>query len=223
MTREETKKIIRIMCDSYPNFKPNNVSETIDVWNMMLSEYTYSQISVALKSYILSDTSGFAPSIGQLVGMVHSIEKPQTLNEMEAWAIVSRAIRNSSYHYVEEFLKLPPEIQRAVGTPEQLKIWAMDEDYNETVVMSNFQRSYRAQIVQNANMEKLPQQARTMIESNENQERIAMQDRINSLAISLMEKSRLLASGGGTEERKIDSAVMDSVHAELERIKAMEI
>lgn len=223
MTREETKKIIRIMCDSYPNFKPNNVSETIDVWNMMLSEYTYNQISVALKAYVLSDTSGFAPSIGQLVGMVHSIEKPQSLNEMEAWAIVSKAIRNSSYHYVEEFLKLPSEIQRAVGTPEQLKIWAMDEDYNETVVMSNFQRAYRAQLVQNANMEKLPQQARTMIAANENPERIAMQDRINSLSISLMEKSRLIASSGDTEERSIDSAVIDGVHAELERIKAMEI
>lgn len=223
MEREETKKIIRIMCDSYPNFKPNNVSETIDVWNMMLSEYTYNQISVALKSYVLSDTSGFAPSIGQLVGMVHSIEKPQSLNEMEAWAIVSKAIRNSSYHYVEEFLKLPSEIQRAVGTPEQLKIWAMDEDYNETVVMSNFQRAYRAQLVQNANMEKLPQQARNMIAANENPERIAMQDRINSLSISLMEKSRLIASSGDTEERSIDSAVIDSVHAELERIKAMEI
>lgn len=223
MEREETKKIIRIMCDSYPNFKPNNVSETIDVWNMMLSEYTYNQISVALKSYVLSDTSGFAPSIGQLVGMVHSIEKPQSLNEMEAWAIVSKAIRNSSYHYVEEFLKLPSEIQRAVGTPEQLKIWAMDEDYNETVVMSNFQRAYRAQLVQNANMEKLPQQARNMIAANENPERIAMQDRINSLFISLMEKSRLIASSGDTEERSIDSAVIDSVHAELERIKAMEI
>lgn len=223
MEREETKKIIRIMCDSYPNFKPNNVSETIDVWNMMLSEYTYNQISVALKSYVLSDTSGFAPSIGQLVGMVHSIENPQSLNEMEAWAIVSKAIRNSSYHYVEEFLKLPSEIQRAVGTPEQLKIWAMDEDYNETVVMSNFQRAYRAQLVQNANMEKLPQQARNMIAANENSERIAMQDRINSLSISLMEKSRLIASSGDTEERSIDSAVIDSVHAELERIKAMEI
>ena len=53
MTREETVKIIRIMVDSYPNYKPNNISETVDVWNMMLSEYTYEQISVALKAYIL--------------------------------------------------------------------------------------------------------------------------------------------------------------------------
>ena len=70
---------------------------------MMLSDYTYQQISVALKSYILSDTSGFAPTIGQLVDMVHSVSKPQELNEMEAWSVVSMAIRNSGYRYTEEF------------------------------------------------------------------------------------------------------------------------
>ena len=58
MTREETVKIIRIMCDCYPNYKPNNLSETVDVWNMMLKDCVYEQVSVALKAYIRSDTSG---------------------------------------------------------------------------------------------------------------------------------------------------------------------
>ena len=29
------------MCDCYPNYKPSNLSETVDVWNMMLEEYSY--------------------------------------------------------------------------------------------------------------------------------------------------------------------------------------
>lgn len=223
MTREETKKIIRIMCDSYPNFKPIDLAETIDVWNMMLSEYTYSQISVALKAYVLSDTSGFAPSIGQLVGKIHAISKPQELNEMEAWALVSKAIRNSSYRYVEEFLGLPEEVQRAVGTPEQLRIWATDEDYSETVVMSNFQRSYRSELIRNETMSKLPENMQARISANENPARIAMQNRINSLAGELTEKSRLLSSGADQKEREVNASVMDNVHAELERIKAMDI
>lgn len=57
MTREETVKIIRIMCDCYPNYKPSNLSETIDVWNMMLENCTYEQVSVALKAYVYSDTT----------------------------------------------------------------------------------------------------------------------------------------------------------------------
>ena len=44
-----------------------------------------------------------------------------------------------------EFDKLPPVIQRLVGAPSQLQEWAqMDSDTVNSVVASNFQRSYRA-------------------------------------------------------------------------------
>ena len=165
MTREETVKIIRIMCDSYPNYKPNNLSEMVDVWCMMLEEYTYEQISVALKVYILSDESGFAPSIGQLVGKIHSISSPRELNEMEAWTLVSNAIRNSGYNSVEEFSKLPPIVQKAVGLPGQLRIWALDENYNENVVMSQFMRSYRIETSRKNELQKLPSEARQIIQN----------------------------------------------------------
>lgn len=143
MTREETVKIIRIMVDSYPNYKPNNISETVDVWHMMLSDYDYNLVAMALKAYILSDTNGFAPSIGQLVAKIQTLTKPQELNEMEAWSLVSNAIRNSGYNCEEEYSKLPPLIQKAVGTPSQLRTWAIDENYNEQVVSSNFIKCYK--------------------------------------------------------------------------------
>lgn len=169
MTREETKKIIRIMCDCYPNYKPMDLSETVDVWTMMLSEHTYHQISMALKAYILTDTSGFAPTIGQLVEKAHDISRPNKMSEMEAWAIVSKAIRNGTYHSVDEFVKLPPEIKRAVGTPEQLFVWATDEEYNEQVVSSNFMRSYRQVVAQERDFEKLPSDVRKMVEAASNE------------------------------------------------------
>lgn len=165
MTREETVKIIRIMVDSYPNYKPNNISETVDVWHMMLSEYTYEQISVVLKAYILSDTSGFAPSIGQLVEKIQTITKPQELSEMEAWSLVSKAIRNSGYNSVEEFAKLPPIVQKAIGLPDQLKIWAIDENYNEQVASSNFMRCYRNELARNEELSKMPKEVKTLIDS----------------------------------------------------------
>ena len=56
MTRDEVKKILMIIESAYPNYKPPNKTNAIDVWNLMLEEYTYKQVSVALKSYILSDT-----------------------------------------------------------------------------------------------------------------------------------------------------------------------
>ena len=163
MTREETVKIIRIMVDSYPNYKPNDISETVDVWQMMLSDYDYNIVAMALKAYILSDTSGFAPSIGQLVDKMKSITSPQELNEMEAWSLVCDALQNSGYNYAEEYAKLPPLVQKAVGLPTQLQTWALTENLNKDVVGSNFMRCYRIEVERQNEISKMPQNVREML------------------------------------------------------------
>lgn len=166
MTREETVKIIRIICGSFPNFKPSDLSETVDIWNMMLDEYTYNQIAGALKSYILSDSTGFAPSIGQLIAKVKTIEEPAQLNETEAWGLVSKAIRNGYYGAVEEFSKLPPLVQKAVGTPDNLRNWSQTNlESVETVIQSNFLRAYRVEAQRAAEISKMPSGIKTMIEN----------------------------------------------------------
>lgn len=167
MTREETVKIIRIMVDSYPNYKPNNISETVDVWCMMLDEYTYEQVAMGLKSYILSDKSGFAPAIGQIVDKIKTVSEPEQLSELEAWGLVDKAIRNSGYHAEEEFAKLPPIVQKAVGSPNQLRNWGMtDIDSIETVAQSNFMRTYRAVAKREDEISRMPLQIRQMIQDN---------------------------------------------------------
>ena len=166
MKREETVKIIRIICDCYPNYKPNNLTETVDVWNMMLSDYTYEQISLALKAYILADTNGFAPSIGQLVDRVNSFSQPQELNELEAWSLVYKAIRNSGYNSEYEFSLLPDMVRKAVGTPNQLRTWAMDENFNEQVVSSHFIRCYRSEVARDRDFRKMPANIQSLISNN---------------------------------------------------------
>ena len=126
------------MCDCYPNYKPNNLSETVDVWNMMLENYSYEQVSVALKAYINSDISGFAPSIGQLIGKIQTISQPQELDGMTAWGLVSKALRNGTYGAVEEFNKLPPLVRQAVGMPDNIK----------SLIEKTNANSYKAQIEQ---------------------------------------------------------------------------
>lgn len=170
MTREETVKIIRIMCDCYPNYKPNNLSETVDVWNMMLKDCIYEQVSVALKAYIRSDTSGFAPSIGQLIGKIQTISQPQELDGMTAWGLVSKALRNGTYGAVEEFNKLPPLVRRAVGMPDNLRNWATS-DYQaiETVIQSNFLKNYRTVVARSEELKCMPPEIKSLIEkANEN-------------------------------------------------------
>lgn len=168
MTREETKKIIRIMCATYPNFKPNDLTETIDTWDFLLEEYTYQEISLALKAYIATSTSGFAPSIGQLIEKVRSISCGAELSEMEAWALVSDALRNSSYHAEEEFAKLPEIVQKAVGSPSLLRSWATtDERSIENVVQSNFMRTYRAELSRKREVQTMPKDVLKIMEQRQ--------------------------------------------------------
>lgn len=166
MDREETKKIIRIMCASYPNYKPSDISETIDVWASMLSDYSYEHIAVALKSYIATDTSGFSPSIGQLIQKANSlVKKDGELNEIEAWTLVSKAIRNGYYGAEKEFEKLPPIVQKAVGSPAQLRMWATTDSKSiETVVASNFIKAYKTEVKRAEEYARLPEDVKAIMQ-----------------------------------------------------------
>ena len=77
---------------------------------------------------------------------------------MSAWALVSRALRNGTYGAEEEFNKLPDDVKRAVGSPEQLHNWATtDEKTVETVIQSNFMRTYRTVIERKNQTAMLPE------------------------------------------------------------------
>lgn len=164
MTREETKQILMSMLAAYPNYKPSDKTVAVNLWSEMLSEYSYPQVSAALKAYIRSDTSGFAPSIGQIVDKIQTINSPAALSEMEAWSLVSRALRNGYYHAEEEYAKLPPLVQKAVGAPSQLRNWAVtDIESVENVIQSNFMRTYRAALKYEQEMAKMPAELRKIM------------------------------------------------------------
>lgn len=168
MTVNDARKIIAVMLVSYPNFKPIDTELMATTWADMLNEYSYEQVSVALKCYITTDTSGFAPSIGQLIDKLKTVEQPQELNELQAWGLVRKAINNSGYHSEEEFAKLPPLVQKAVGTPGQLKQWGLsDIESIETVAQSNFMRTYRAVAKREDEVSRMPKEIRQLIQQNE--------------------------------------------------------
>ena len=161
MTREEAKKIVMIVVTTYPNFKPNDLGFMVDVWTDMLSDYTYQEIAISLKSYIKSENGGFAPSIGQLINGLNTIKKiaisEKKMTEQEAWAKVYKAICNSNYNSEKEFNKLDYTIQRAVGNSTILREWAQtDIDSIQNVIASNFMRTFRAIQKQEEEESKIP-------------------------------------------------------------------
>lgn len=157
MTREETKKILAVILVSYPNWKCDNMELALNVWQNFLGDYTYSQVSNALQAFIVTDTSGFAPSIGQIVEKIQNIYDPNVMDEMSAWSLVSKALRNAHYNSQMEFDKLPDTVKRAVGSQSNLHAWSLsDEKGIETVIQSNFLRNYRIEVKRERDFKKLP-------------------------------------------------------------------
>lgn len=163
MTIKESRKIIAVMMAAYPNYKPIDTELAAKTWADVMEEYTYEQVDMALRLYVKSDISGFAPAPGQIIDKIYNLTNPTELNEMEAWSLVQKAICNSAYNSVEEFKKLPSLVQKAVGLPDSLRQWAMVEDLNKEVVMSNFQRAYKIELQRAKELQKMPQPVKDMI------------------------------------------------------------
>lgn len=176
MTREETKELLMTIRAIYPNFnvKPEEMTPTINAWSIMLEDYQADSIRAALKIFVKTNSTGFAPSVSQLISSMYAPKTNNQLSEGEAWALVKEAIRDGNYASEEKFNELPPLVQRAVGTPNMIHYWAgCDADDVNTVIMSNFQRTYRALLTKQEFNDKIPPQlantasGERMIEAND--------------------------------------------------------
>ena len=176
MTRDEIKEMLMVIQAAYPNYKPQDKTVAVNTWYMMLKDYEKEVVEAALKIYIASDTSGFAPAIGQLIDKINTVTAPPELNSMTAWGLVSKALRNGCYGAEQEFEKLPMTVKRAVGSPDNLRHWAQSDSKSiETVIQSNFIRSYEAEVRRKNEAAKTPKDVRALIDEISNQKLIGME------------------------------------------------
>ena len=164
MTEKEVRQLLAMTQAVYPNYNPPSREAAVNAWLMCLSEYDNNVVMAAFKAYMTTNTSGFAPVPGQLVEILQTLTQPSELNELEAWSLVRKALSDSSYNSVERFQELPPIVQKAVGTPQQLKIWACDSEFNENVVSSNFIKTYRTEVKRATELNKMSSDVRKLIE-----------------------------------------------------------
>ena len=138
--------------------------QVIDLWQEMFAQDNVADVAKAVKALIATRSEGYPPTIGEVRAHIVKVTQPQGLTPEEAWAKVYKAICRSSYYAREEFAKLPIECQRVVGSPEQLKAWAnVDAQTTETVIASNFMKSYRARATQTEFEAKLPADLKQLI------------------------------------------------------------
>lgn len=185
MTRQETGIIMNILTTAYPRFYSGQDApdprKTMSLWAEMFRDDPVELVAAAVKALIATDEKGFPPHIGAVKASMRKLVQPDEMTEMEAWRIVRQAIRGASMSpssrritaaggvdnrssAQRHFEKLPPILQRVVGGPEQLAAWEQIADEQiDTVIQSNFMRSYRARAQQEREFQALPQDVRAMI------------------------------------------------------------
>ena len=164
MNIQETNKCLALIAETYPAFmKDRDASVTANLWQTIFADETYQEVMNAIIAFISTDTKGFYPAPGAIKEQLAMFRKTDEMTEGEAWAIVSKAIRRGLYNSREEFEKFPNVIKSVVGTHEMLREWAMMSPSEiESVVASNFQRSYRARATHVREYEKLPSSIKSL-------------------------------------------------------------
>ena len=163
MNKTETAKIMAVLKAAYPQYykdkSKQELEQAVELWHEMFDSEPYAEVAAGIKAFMATETKGFPPSIGQVKEKIALLTRPQyAMTEQEAWAIVKKAVRNSAYEYLEEYKKLPEAIKAIVGSPSVLHEWGLiDLRELDTVVASNFMRSYRARVQHEREYAALPE------------------------------------------------------------------
>lgn len=114
MNKAETTKALALLKSNYHSFEVGQVK--IDLWHELMGDVPFELILVAIKKYMLEDTSSFAPAIGKIRSMCLETATPQlAVTSGEAWGEVTRAISNyGGYREIEALASMSPITKRTV-------------------------------------------------------------------------------------------------------------
>ena len=180
MDRKELLGIFAILEANYePQFAKRsamNKQAMVNLWEEHFMDKDFGLVKAAVNAYISTDTTGYVPNVGQINEQIRALTSGDMMTEQEAVALILKATRRGTYYAEEEFNKLPPILQRLVGSPEQIKEWGgMQADEIQTVVASNLMRSYRAIAKKEELQQTLPSSVKSLLEGVS--ERMMIQER----------------------------------------------
>lgn len=140
MKREEVIAILGIMRTAYPRFyanmKKDELLETVDLWYEMFKDDNSLIVTSAVKKLITQ--LEFPPTIADVKKAMYSLTD-NTESNIELWNRFIKSASRASYNSAEEYASLPDIIKKFVGSPMQLRDYAlMDADTVNTVVKGQF-------------------------------------------------------------------------------------
>ena len=140
MNRDQVVAILGTLRTAYPRFysemSKQEMFNTIDLWTEMFKHENPMLVTAAVKNLIT--TFKFPPTIADVKEAMYKLTKTEEETPAELWNAIRKAIQRSSYYAAEEFEALPELAKKYVGSPEQLREWAIDMEYNDSVARGQF-------------------------------------------------------------------------------------
>lgn len=144
MNRDQVIAILKILKTSYPKFYSDMSKEdmlnTIDLWSEMFAHENPALVVAAVKNLI--NTFKWPPTIADVKDEMYKLTQTETETPVEMWNKIKSAMSRASYYAQEEFDKLPEVAKKFVGSPNQLREWALSIDYNDGVTKGQFFKQY---------------------------------------------------------------------------------
>lgn len=172
MTKQEMAKLLGIIYEAYHFFgkdqTPEKAAVAVKLWHNVIGNAPYDLVEAAIYAHIAKNE--YPPTIAHIRKEMENLtaDEADELTETEAMNMILAAASNSIYNAGEEYKKLPPILQQLVGSPGQLRNLAtMDVKTINSVVTSNFSRSYKIMISRQREKNLLPEISRLYLETRQ--------------------------------------------------------
>lgn len=162
-------KLLGIIYEAYHFFckdqTPEKATVAVKLWHNVIGNAPYELVEAAIYAHIAKNE--YPPTIAHIRKEMEKLtETEEELTEVEAMNLIIQAASNSIYNAGEEYKKLPPILQQLVGSPRQLRDLAtMDTKTINSVVTSNFSRSYKIMITREREKNLLPNITKLYLET----------------------------------------------------------
>lgn len=92
MSREEIQDLLIKIQIAYPSWKPENKTETINVWHEYLKDVEQDFVLKALREYITLERNTFAPSISDLYNLAKKYKPDPRFEGVDYWEMRTKGI-----------------------------------------------------------------------------------------------------------------------------------
>ena len=168
MNKHEALQVFKILKVSYPNFyknlRPDEVEEIIDIWAAMFLDEGFHVVVQAVKSCV--SVNKFPPSIAEIIEKVNLIKGKNKDDDsgLSAWNQIAKAISDANYNAKKYFDDFDDKVKLLVGSPQQLRQWALMDTNSLEVAKSHFLKSYKTIRQKELDFDKLPNSAKKLSE-----------------------------------------------------------